>query len=328
MTREIGLRILFAGTPLFAAQHLSGLLNRGINVIGVISQPDKPGKRGKKNIPTEVKRIAEANGLPLIQPARLNPELIIPFDADLLIVVAFGQILRPEVLKAPRYGCINVHASLLPRWRGAAPIQRAILAGDQQTGVCIIQMDKSLDTGDILTSQNIPISDTDTSASLADKLTIVGIDALTMVLGQLGAGTCRPYPQSGVGVTYARKVEKIDALCTWQKSSLEISRMIRAFFPTPVAYAYLDQLRVKFHQATVLESAGQQGVPGEVLNVCKDGVAVACGEGSLLLERLQLTIGKGSILSGRDIINSRSSLISVGTRFSSQYHRPGNEPHV
>ena len=309
------MRILFAGTPDFAAAHLKGLLEAGVDIVAVISQPDKPGKRGKKPVPGEVKRLALSNNLALIQPAKIEREHLLAFDADLLIVVAYGQILGPDVLETPRFGCINVHASLLPRWRGAAPIQRAILAGDKETGVCIMQMDQGLDTGGVLMKKSIPITTQDTSASLQNNLAEIGISSLIDIITQIENGTVQSAPQSEDGISYAKKIDKKEAICDWNKSSLEVSRTIRAFFPTPVAYTYLDQLRVKIHQAKILEESGRQGNPGEVLEVSREGVAIACGRGSLLVQRLQLPLGKGSVLSGADIINSRADLIACGTRF-------------
>jgi len=310
------LKILFAGTPEFAASHLSGLLDQGVNIIGVITQPDKPGKRGKKPLFSDVKKLALHQKIPLIQPEKLRLNDLEPFDADVLIVVAYGQILTQAVLEYPQYGCINVHGSLLPRWRGAAPIQRAILAGDIETGICIIQMDKGLDTGDVL-ARRVQILDQGlNSGDLIRAMPKLGIEALTEVLDQMTSNTLSPIPQSETGVCYAHKIEKKEANCHWQLSNDQVDRMIRAFNPDPVCFTNLGDLRVKIYTAAI-HSDSNTGEPGEILNVSKKGVVVACGEGSVLLTRIQLPLGKGSILNGSDILNSRSDLVFAGAIFRS-----------
>ncbi|MFT7688303.1 MAG: methionyl-tRNA formyltransferase [Candidatus Azotimanducaceae bacterium] len=313
------MRVLFAGTPSFAAQHLAGLLESNINIVGVITQPDKAGKRGKKTIPSEVKKIALSNGLPIIQPDKLTSKDLAPFSPDLLIVVAYGQILRQAVLDHPTYGCVNVHGSLLPRWRGAAPIQRAILEGDAETGICIIQMDRGLDTGDILAKRTISLNKTESSEDLIASLPPLGISALKEVMTQIEDKSLSPIVQTEEGMTYAHKIEKVDALCLWEKSFEEIDRMIRAFNPDPVCFTYLGTLRIKIYQAKI-PAQGQQdsdSCPGTVLNISKKGILVACGDGEILIERVQLPLGKGSILSGSDVLNARSDIIYVGAIFSS-----------
>jgi len=311
------LKILFAGTPVFAASHLSGLLNLGVNIVGVITQPDKPGKRGKKPIPSEVKKLALQHELPLIQPEKLKVSDLERFDADLLIVVAYGQILRQSVLDYPKHGCINVHGSLLPRWRGAAPIQRAILEGDSETGICIIQMDKGLDTGNILARRVQKLDQKLCSADLIKSMPELGVKALAEVLDQISKNTLSPIVQTEDGACYAHKIEKKEANCPWQLSNVQIHRMIRAFNPEPICFTYLTDLRVKIYEASLHFDSSAMGEPGEILDVSKKGILVACGEGSILLKRIQLPLGKGSILNGSDILNARSDLVFVGATFRS-----------
>jgi len=309
------LKVLFAGTPEFAARHLIGLLSSHINIVGIITQPDKPGKRGKKPIPSAVKLIAVDHDIPLIQPRRLVRDDISAFQADLLVVVAYGQILKSDVLKTPGLGCINVHGSLLPRWRGAAPIQRAILAGDHETGVCIMQMDEGLDTGDVLSSRSMPITPEDTTLSLSSRLATLGTDALVETIHALANGTAIALSQPEQGACYAHKITKREANCDWQLSCEEIDRKIRAFTPEPICYTFLGDLRVKLLQACC--DNHETGSPGEITAVTRQGVTVACGTGSLLIQRLQLPLGKGSSLSGADILNARSDLMHAGVVFKS-----------
>lgn len=308
------MNILFAGTPEFAARHLDALLKTPHHVCAVITRPDQPGKRGKQLIASPVKVLAEEAGLPVLQPQRLNPGNIEGFAADLMIVVAYGQILSKEVLATPRLGCINVHASLLPRWRGAAPIQRAILAGDATTGVTVIQMDEGLDTGDMLGRREVPINTTDTTASLTDKLAVAGPPLLAAVIDALAEGNATAKPQAEDGVTYAHKITKDQARLDWQRPARELARVVRAFNPDPVAWGMLDDMRIKIWSARTGEAPADQA-PGTITDLSKAGVTVACSEGSLLLTRVQLPLGKGSILSGADILNARKDLLAPGKRF-------------
>lgn len=305
------LRILFAGTPDFAAAHLRALLDCHHRVVAVITQPDKPGKRGKKTQPSPVKHLAEANEIPVIQPERLRGQDIAPFAADVLVVVAYGQILRRDVLEAPGHGCVNVHASLLPRWRGAAPIQRAILAGDTVTGVCTMQMDEGLDTGDVLERIEVPIDDEDTAGTLAGKLAEAGATALIDTLDKIARGTIERVQQDDTGATYARKIRKSEAQIDWETSSDEIERSVRAFNPEPVAFATLGGIRIRIWQATSLDVT-HDAAPGEILEINRHGIDVACGRGVLRLLSLQLSVGKGSILSPDDVINARRQEFRVG----------------
>lgn len=308
------MKILFAGTPELAARHLEALLKAGHQIPTVITQPDKVGKRGRKRVPSPVKKLALDHDLPLTQPDRLRAEHIAEFDADLMVVVAYGQILSRPVLDTPHLGCINVHASLLPRWRGAAPIQHAILAGDSMSGVTIMQMDEGLDTGDILMTRELTLDPDETSATLTRKLAGIGPRALLDVIDVIAEGRIEPTPQDDRMATYASKVEKVDARLSWHLPATELARAVRAFNPDPVAWTMLDDLRVKIWFARPV--TGHQDAPGTIVDLSKEGVRVACGENSLLLTSLQLPLGKGSILSGIDILNARKDLLAPGKRFS------------
>ncbi|MCH7742266.1 MAG: methionyl-tRNA formyltransferase [Proteobacteria bacterium] len=309
------MKLIFAGTPEFAADHLAVIADSHHEITAVITPPDEPGKRGSRLVPSPVKRLASHLGLQVRQPRRINAEDIADLNADLLLVVAYGQILRKDVLQLPRNGCINVHASLLPRWRGAAPIQRAILAGDTETGICIMQMDQGLDTGNILQQQRIPIHANDTTASLTARLAEIGPIALLKAIDQIDTNTSVATPQDDDGMTYASKISKEEARINWHGSSLEISRQVNAFNPDPVAFSYLKDLRVRVWQGRQT-GTGQRGQPGEITSLSKDGIEVACGEGSLLVSALQLPVGKGTILNGQDMLNARRDLLSPGARFS------------
>lgn len=306
---------MFAGTPEFAARHLAALLDSRHQVAAVITQPDKPGKRGKKPQPGPVKLLAQKHELTVLQPERLRPEDIESWDVDLMVVVAYGQLLRPPVLDALPKGCINVHASLLPRWRGAAPIQRAILAGDTSTGVCIMQMDAGLDTGDVLHRSSISIAADDTAASLTDKLAEIGCSSLVTTLDQIEAGIATKTQQPDEGVTYAKKITKDEARLNWQAPAPALDHAVRAYNPDPVAYAFIGELRVKIWHAHAATTA-HQGRPGEILALDKHGLEIACGEGSLIVTRIQLPLGKGSILTPADLINAGRKEFIVGNQFN------------
>jgi methionyl-tRNA formyltransferase len=310
------MNILFAGTPEFAAAHLQALMTSEHTVVGVITQPDKPGKRGKQPVASAVKQLALRHHLPILQPARLRLPDLQQCAADVMVVVAYGQILKSDVLAYPRLGCINVHGSVLPQWRGAAPVQRAILAGDKTSGVCIMEMDVGLDTGAVLQCVQIPIAPRETSASLSEKLSHVGQKALLDVLSELAVGQALATAQVGEP-SYARKLEKHEARIEWSLPALEIDRKIRGFNPDPVAFTHLQDLRLKVWSAIPADPAVDKNIPsnqpGEILAVEKHGVLVACGMGSLWLQSIQVPLGKGSILSAADILNSRKDLFAEGT---------------
>lgn len=306
------MKILFAGTPAFAATHLNALIEAGRTPVAVITQPDRPGKRGRKPVPGPVKQLALAHNLTVIQSEPLSAAELLPFEPDLIVVVAYGQILRPDVLELPRYGCINVHASLLPRWRGAAPIQRAILAGDAETGVCTMRMDAGLDTGDVYLQKEIRIKPGDTTATLNDRLARLGAEALMESIDQIEHQQAAPTPQSGVGVTYAHKVDKNEARLDWTLDAEILDRQIRAFNPDPVAFTFIGDLRVKIWEAAV---DAQNGAPGTILAADKHGIVVGCGTGSLRVTRLQLPVGKGTVLQAADVLNARGKDFSPGAQF-------------
>ncbi|EKS7428823.1 methionyl-tRNA formyltransferase [Enterobacter cancerogenus] len=311
------LRIIFAGTPDFAARHLDALLSSGHNVVGVFTQPDRPAGRGKKLMPGPVKALAEEHGLPVFQPASLRPEenqqLVADLNADVMVVVAYGLILPKAVLGMPRLGCINVHGSLLPRWRGAAPIQRSLWAGDAETGVTIMKMDVGLDTGDMLYKLSCPITPEDTSATLYDKLAELGPQGLIKTLEQLAEGTAKPEVQDEALVTYAEKLSKDEALLDWALPAAQLERCIRAFNPWPMSWMVIDDQPVKVWKASVIESH-VQAAPGTIVEANKQGIQVATAEGILNLESLQ-PAGKKA-MSVQDLLNSRREWFIPGNRLA------------
>lgn len=310
------LRLGFAGTPQFAADHLQSLIDDEQRVVIVFTQPDRPGKRGKTPISSPVKILANSLELPLSQPARLAASNIDDLDLDVLIVVAFGQILRSEVLRVPKYGCINVHASYLPRWRGASPIHQAILAGDKSTGVSIIQMNAGLDTGDVLHQIPHTIGPEDNAGMLEQSLSAIGQTALRQTLTQIVNGSLAPVPQDEACATYANKLTKKEAEIDWHQEAGKIVRMVRAFNPAPVAYTRLDDLRIKIWEAEVVSVEAQER-PGLIVGVDRNGVLVNCNSNQIYLRRLQLPIGKGRVLSGADLVNGRDRIFVPGRCFAS-----------
>ncbi|MBA6409198.1 methionyl-tRNA formyltransferase [Pseudoalteromonas sp. 5Ae-yellow] len=306
------LRIIFAGTPDFAARHLQALIQSEHKIVGVYSQPDRPAGRGKKLKASEVKELALEHNLPVFQPQSLkNDEALAELtslNADIMIVVAYGLILPKAILEAPRLGCLNVHGSILPRWRGAAPIQRAIWAGDEQTGVTIMQMDEGLDTGDMLHISRCPISTTETSASLYTKLAELGPDALIETINKLANGEITPEPQNDELANYAKKLSKEEADIDWSMSALQIERNIRSFNPWPMCFTQMGGQTVKIHQAQVVL---QSGDPGQILSSDKNGVVVACGEHALCITQLQPQGKKPMAIN--DFLNGRSDWVTPGT---------------
>ena len=311
------LNIIFAGTPDFAAQHLQALIDSPHNVIAVYTQPDKPAGRGKKLQASPVKQLAEQHQIPVYQPKSLRkPETqaeLTALHADVMVVVAYGLILPQAVLDAPTYGCLNVHGSLLPRWRGAAPIQRAIWAGDKQTGVTIMQMDAGLDTGDMLHKVFCDIDLQDTSADLYHKLAEIAPNALIEVLNHLTDGTFIAEPQDDTQSNYAEKLSKEEAKLDWQLSAGQLERNIRAFNPWPMAYLQLTDEQgnpqtLKVYQATVLPSVSQ--TPGTIISADKNGIQIATADGVLNLLQLQ-PAGKKP-MSAQDLLNGRADWFAVG----------------
>jgi methionyl-tRNA formyltransferase len=307
------LRIIFAGTPDFAARHLDALLSSGHQVVGVFTQPDRPAGRGKKLMPSPVKVLAEEHGLPVFQPASLRPQenqqLVTDLNADVMVVVAYGLILPKAVLDMPRLGCINVHGSLLPRWRGAAPIQRSLWAGDTDTGVTIMQMDVGLDTGDMLYKLSCPITDEDTSATLYDKLAELGPKGLIDTLQQLADNRVQPEVQDEALVTYAEKLSKEEARLDWSLPAAQLERCIRAFNPWPMSWLEIDGQPVKVWQASVI-AGPVNAAPGTIVEANKQGIQVATVEGILNLESLQ-PAGKKA-MSAQDLLNSRREWFTPG----------------
>lgn len=303
------MKIVFAGTPDFAVPSLRAAAQRH-EVVAVYTQPDRPAGRGRGLTPSPVKLEAVARGIPVLQPQTLrSPETLQALRAlqpDLIVVVAYGLILPKAVLAIPTHGCWNVHASLLPRWRGAAPIQRAIEAGDTETGVCLMQMEAGLDTGPVLLSQRTPIGAEETGGQLHDRLAALGAQVLADGLGLLRAGL-RPaaQPQPQAGVTYAQKLDKAQARLDWQQPAAQLARQVRAFDPWPVAEAMLAGERVRVRGAIALDLAHGQP-PGTVLAASKQGIDIACGQGALRLRVLQRDGGKA--ITAADYLNARRDL--------------------
>ncbi|WP_166211424.1 methionyl-tRNA formyltransferase [Cognatiluteimonas telluris] len=302
------MRIVFAGTPEFAVPCLRAAAQRN-EVVAVYTQPDRPAGRGRGLQSSPVKREALARGLPVLQPESLKTALsrdaLRALKPDLLVVVAYGLILPRAILDIPRLGCWNVHASLLPRWRGAAPIQRAIEAGDAETGVCLMQMDAGLDTGAVLLSQRLAIGADETGGQLHDRLATLGAQTLADGLGLLRAGM-RPVPQTqpDAGATYARKLDKAEARLDWTQPAEVLARKVRALNPWPMADALLAGERVRVHEAGAIERV-RDAAPGVVLGAGRDGIDVACGRGALRIRVLQRDGGRA--ISAADFVNARGT---------------------
>jgi len=308
------LNIVFAGTPDFAANHLQALIDADFNVVAVYSQPDRPAGRGKKLTASAVKQVALANNLAVYQPENFKEadsiETLKSLNADLMIVVAYGLILPTVVLNTPRLGCLNVHGSLLPRWRGAAPFQRAIWAGDKETGVTIMQMDEGLDTGDMLKKVICPIDDNETSASLYAKVAKQAPSVLIETIQQLQAGELEAEKQNEELATYAKKLSKPEAAINWNDNADFIDRCIRAFNPWPISYFEWSGQTIKVHQATLVnESCSAEA--GTIVKVDKSGIQVATGKGILNLEVIQLAGKKAMPV--QDVLNSRRELFTVSS---------------
>ncbi len=286
------MRLIFAGTPEFAARALGALADAGHDIALVLTQPDRPSGRGLKLVPSAVKALALERGLDVFQPASLKDaaaqEHLRAIGADVMVVAAYGLILPQAVLDLPRLGAINIHASLLPRWRGAAPIQRALLAGDAATGISIMQMDAGLDTGPVLAAESLPIAAEDSAASLHDKLAELGARMVVAVLVRLAQGSIQTQAQ-GAGATYAAKISKADTEIDWNADASAIERQVRAFDPVPGASARLRGQALKIWRARVASGNGQ---PGTILSADRSGIVVACGSGALCVLELQRAGGK------------------------------------
>lgn len=305
------MRIIFAGTPDFAAETLKALLDSEHQICAVYTQPDRPAGRGRKLTPSPVKQLALAHDIPVEQPLNFKSEdslsTLAAYQADLMIVVAYGLLLPQAVLDTPRLGCINVHASLLPRWRGAAPIQRAILAGDKETGVGIMKMEAGLDTGPVLLEARCPIKDDDTAQILHDRLAQLGAQALLESLQDIESRLDKAMPQDDKLSTYASKLDKKEALIDWQQSALQILRQVNAFNPWPVAQTlwHDNTLRIWLAQLSHDAAAAE---PGTVTRVSKQGIDIATGDGILRITQLQVP-GKRA-MSVQDFLNANT--IEVG----------------
>jgi len=316
----MSLKIIFAGTPAFSDHVLKAILNTDHFVIAVLTQMDRPKGRGQKVTESPVKETALVHHIPVYQPLTLkDPEqqqILHQLQPDVLIVVSYGLILPPSVLTIPKYGCINVHVSLLPKWRGAAPIQRSILAGDSETGVTIMQMDKGLDTGDILEIAHCPITATDTSETLHHKLAILGAQTLIETLKKLEKNELSPKKQNHDLASHAAKITKEEALIDWSETAKHIDRQIRAFNPWPIAYTQIKDQTVRIFKAIPDEEKTKEAssiIPGTIVSVDKDSISVATQEGILKILEMQLPGGKK--LTVKDILNSKAALFQRGTCF-------------
>ncbi|PSL13656.1 methionyl-tRNA formyltransferase [Marinobacterium halophilum] len=309
------LRIVFAGTPDFAAECLAAVLQTEHQVVAVYTQPDRPSGRGRKLHPGPVKTLALEHDLPVYQPLSLKDaeqqQILAELNADLMIVVAYGLLLPQAVLDIPRLGCINVHASLLPRWRGAAPIHRALLAGDTETGITIMQMDAGLDTGAMLNKATCAIDDNDTSGTLHDRLAVLGAELLVSTLAPLAAGTLAPEPQDDQLANYAHKLDKQEGLIDWTLPAAEILRRIRGFNPWPVCFTRLGDDNLRIWSAEP-DQQGSDAAAGTILAADGQGIHVACGQGTLRLTQLQLPGGKAQPV--KTLLNAHKERFAPGVK--------------
>tara|TARA_Y100000385_G_scaffold104329_1_gene107944 strand:- start:19 stop:993 length:975 start_codon:yes stop_codon:yes gene_type:complete len=314
------LRLAFAGTPLFAAKQLKSLIEASHNIVGVYTQPDRPAGRGKKIQPSAVKILAQKHKLNVYQPESLRTsnacrELAL-LNADVLIVAAYGLILPKLFLEIPSFGCINIHASLLPRWRGAAPIERALLAGDTETGVTLMQMDEGLDTGQMLCKTVIPIENTDTRESLEEKIAMAGALALIELLSDLPTAQLKAKEQNHALATYAKKIEKSEASIDWFCDAKDIELQIRAGFGRAPAFSYFKNNRIRIIQATKIQKSNQNtnALPGEITATAKNCFSVHCGSGELSVTMVQLPGKTPQTI--ESIKNARPDIFQVGDRMS------------
>ena len=308
------MRIIFAGTPDFAASHLQSIISDNSHqVVAAYTQPDRPAGRGKKLSASPVKKLAEAHNIQVLQPVSLKEggqqEIMASLQADLMVVVAYGLILPQAILNTPRLGCINVHGSILPRWRGAAPIQRAIEAGDAKSGVTIMQMDSGLDTGSILSTAQCSISDSETSGTLYKRLAVLGSSSLANILAKLEAGNAVSIEQDDTQSTYASKIDKSEAQINWSLSATNIDRCIRAFNPSPTAFSLIDGQRFKVWDAVIVADHSEVAA-GQIVSFDSEGLLVGCGQDALLLKEIQLA-GKPRMPIG-ELMKSRSELFANG----------------
>jgi len=312
------LRVIFAGTPDFAASALSALIESDHEIIAVYTQPDRPAGRGRKLRSSPVKELALKNDIPVFQPENLKEtetqDVLRTFNADVMVVAAYGLILPQVVLDIPRLGCLNIHASLLPRWRGAAPIQRAIAAGDKESGITIMQMNAGLDTGDILQLFACPITAEDSGGDLHDRLAKIGADAIVKILNDLDSNKLKPTVQDDSLATYAHKLDKKEALINWQQPATEIERLIRAFNPWPVAFTCINEKTLRIWQAQALaENSNLEA--GTIIACDKKGIDISCGEGTLRLLKLQPSGSKAMDVAS--FMNGHAKQLPVGSLLQS-----------
>ena len=312
------MRLVFAGTPEFARRSLAGILIAGHEVPLVLTQPDRPSGRGMRPAESPVKRFAQEHALAVFQPATLRDSdslaRIVAARAQVLVVAAYGLILPQAVLDCAPSGALNVHASLLPRWRGAAPIQRAILAGDRESGITIMKMDAGLDSGPMFAQHAIPITEDDDAGTLHDRLACLGAEMIVSALAAVESGRASYTPQPATGVTYARKIDKAESVLDWSRPALELARAVRAFRPAPGASSSLAGAPVKIWDARLEQGAGK---PGETLAAGPEGILIACGVGALAVTQLQRAGGKR--LSAAEFLRGQSVL--PGTRFGQPAER-------
>jgi methionyl-tRNA formyltransferase len=312
-------KIIFAGTPDFAATHLQALIDSDQHqIVAVYTQPDRPAGRGKKLTASAVKQLACDHNLTVLQPPSLKDsdaqQQLASFEADIMIVVAYGLILPQVVLDTPRLGCINVHGSLLPKWRGAAPIQRAVEAGDKETGICIMQMDAGLDTGPVISVARCAIEDSDTSGSIYQKLSELGAPTLLVALEKMASGVAVAEQQDDSQSTYARKIDKSEALIDWSMSAQEISRRVRAFNPFPATFSHIGGDRVKIWGASATDKQSNNSA-GAIIHADAEGILVQTGRGQLLITEIQLA-GK-SKMPVSELLKSKAELFAAGQSFES-----------
>lgn len=307
------MRIVFAGTPDFAAVALKALLQQGHEVVAAYTQPDRPSGRGRKLSPSPVKQVALDADIPVFQPQTLKSDEaqaeLAALKPDVMIVAAYGLILPQAVLDIPSMGCLNIHASLLPRWRGAAPIHRAIAAGDKETGITIMQMDAGLDTGDMLLKLTTPIRDTDTGGSLHDRLADLGGQAILTALDELAKGNLKAEAQDNSLASYAHKLSKDEGHLNWSASAVDLARRVRAFNPWPGTYAQSGDQKIRIHAAEPIETSSE-AEPGTILKRDRDGIDVACATGILRLHQVQLPGARAQTVS--DLINGGRPVLQQG----------------